>query len=122
MDSLWTELPLELSEKICNSLTKVRTIQESIKTEIESQRWMLAKIFSWYFELCQFNHPMALSTIRRDLGVPVNVDINVHWNTMTPDERIDFFYSPYGPGTEEGKELIARHKMYREWVEETRDF
>jgi hypothetical protein len=37
MDTIWTNLPLELSEYICNQLSKVRRIPESLKREIEER-------------------------------------------------------------------------------------
>lgn len=35
MEALWQNLPIELSEKICNNLIRVRAIQPELKHEIE---------------------------------------------------------------------------------------
>ena len=37
---IWKNLPLHLSEKICNNLTKVRNISTEMKKEIEEKAFM----------------------------------------------------------------------------------
>lgn len=122
LTDVWKTLHSDISNKICNSLIHVRSIDERIKKEIHSQRWMLTKILSWYLEMYQFHSRLAFSSLRRDLGIDTNTDINSHWLKMTSDERLEFFYAPYGPGTEEGKQLITQRHIFEEWIEETRDF
>jgi hypothetical protein len=122
MDPIWTNLPIEISEIICNKLSKVRVIDCNIKSEIVSQRWMLTKILNWYLDLCDYNSLFAFSVLRNDLGIPNDVDVNVHWENMTQDDRINFFYAPYGPGTYEGRIIIEKHAEFRELIEETRDY
>lgn len=46
MDSIWKDLPLDLSERVCNTLTKVRRIDENLKNEIVNQ-WY--KYDRWYY-------------------------------------------------------------------------
>lgn len=122
MDPIWKTIPSELSNHICNQLPKVCKINDDLKKEIESQRWMLAKIINWYIVLADYNSRFAFSMFRRDLGIKPDVDINIHWNGMSQDQRINFFYAPYGPGTREGRNIIEIHENFREWIEETRDF
>jgi len=45
MDCIWKTLPNELSEKICNTLIKVRKIDGALKREIEQEQWKLNKFY-----------------------------------------------------------------------------
>lgn len=44
MDTIWTNLPLELSEHICNQLPKVRRIPQSLKREIEERAYIVREV------------------------------------------------------------------------------
>lgn len=46
MDPIWKELPLDLSERVCNALTKVRRIDATLANEIKNQ-WH--KYNKWYY-------------------------------------------------------------------------
>lgn len=114
MEPIWNALPIELSEHICNQLPKVRWVAPGLKREIESQRWMLAKILDWYHEFAQYNSAQAYWMIKRDLGC--TGDLNVHWSKMSPEERLTFYYSAGGPGSAEGLEKLQRERMFRNWL------
>ena len=118
MDPMWTNLPSELSEHICNQLPKVRGIPVNLKRDIQSQRWMLAKSYSYYLRLCEFHSRAGYTMFKNQLGVPDGVDINDHWKTMSPDDRMRFYFTNNGPGTEWARENLERQDMFREWREE----
>lgn len=113
MNPIWKDLPLELSEHVCNQLPKVRRIPENLKTQITSQRWMLAKCYSWYLEMCMYSTHMAYSLFQNELGC--HGDINQYWMDMSPDDRLLFYY--HGPGSREAKLLLEGQNEYREWRE-----
>ena len=46
MDPIWKELPLNLSERVCNTLTKVRRIDENLANDIKNQWYMYDR---WYY-------------------------------------------------------------------------
>lgn len=46
MDPVWKKLPLDLSECVCNALTKVRRIDENLANDIKNQ-WY--KYDHWYY-------------------------------------------------------------------------
>lgn len=122
MDPIWKSLPSDLSEHVCNQLPKVRSIQVNLKREIESQRWMLAKSFSYYMRLCQFHGRAGYTMFKNKLGVPDGVDINDHWRAMCPDDRVRFYFTDKGPGTEWARDDMERQEMFREWREEQNEW
>jgi hypothetical protein len=117
MDPVWTQLPVELSEHICNQLPNVRRIPLNLKCEIESQRWMLAKSYNYYLRLCQFHGRAALTMMRDSMGITEG-DPNGAWARMTTDERLEFYYGAYGPGSPWARENLERQEMFREWRDE----
>jgi hypothetical protein len=117
MSGVWTNLPDELSEHICNQLSKVRRIPITMKHEIESQRWMLAKSYSYYLRLCQFHQRAALAMMRGRMGITEG-DPNHVWARMTTDERLEFYYGVEGPGSPWAAENLDRQEMFREWRDE----
>lgn len=120
MSDLWGNLPVELVERICNHLPKVRMIPEGLKREIESQRWMLAKSYNYYLRLCEFHTRAALSMMRGRMGITEG-DPNDAWARMTSDERFEFYYGVQGPGTAWASENLERQEMFREWRDEQCD-
>ena len=122
MDSVWANLPSELSEHICNQLPKVRGIPVNLKRDIESQRWMLAKSFNYYLRMCQFHSLAGYTMFKNQLRVPNGVDINDYWKTISPDDRLRFYFTNNGPGTEWAREDLERQEMFREWREEQNEW
>ncbi len=115
MSSVWGELPEHLAEMVCNQLPEVRGIHANMKREIESQRWMLAKSYSYYMRYCQFHGRAALSMMKRRMGV--EGDLNEEWARMTPEDRLEFYYGPMGPGSQWARDDLERQEMFREWRE-----
>ena len=48
MDPIWQNLPLDLSERVCNALTKVRRIDDLLANDIKNQ-WY--KYDRWYYNV-----------------------------------------------------------------------
>lgn len=115
---IWNALPTELAEHICNQLPKVRSMNPSMKREIESQRWMLAKSFNWYLRLNQFHAREAYRMFDKDLRLLFGLDghVNEQWALLSPDDRIEFYYRPGGPGSPEGAQMAENELMFREWL------
>lgn len=92
MDPMWQSLPLDLSEKICNSLTKCRTISSDLKFQIEH--------YELYFEIlgvCRDHFDGDWDDLERRLGYEnlhiddVELRVLVKWIDMEEDERFIFF-------------------------------
>lgn len=119
MDPIWSHLPRDLADHVCNQLPKVRAIPKNLKDEIVNQRWMLAKSYNWYLDLCMYHSRAALFMFKRDLGVEEGCDINEHWANMNPEDRILFYH--HGPGSDTAKELLEREREFRDWRESIYD-
>ncbi len=115
MDPVWKELPVHLAEHICNQLPKVRRLPMNLKREIESQRFFLAKSYTYYLRLCEFHSRAALSRMMIRTGN--HGDLNDVWRDMSPEARLEFYYGSGGPGTTEAKIDLECQEMFREWRE-----
>lgn len=120
MDAVWSQLPLEIAEHVCNQLPKVRRIPVTLKREIESQRWMLAKSYNYYLRYCEFHGRAALRMMRHRLKCEDGEDPNDAWGRMSPEARLDFYYGEGGPGSQWARDDLDRQEMFREWREECR--
>jgi hypothetical protein len=116
MSDVWCELPEHLADLVCNQLPKVRRIPENLKTEIVSQRWMLAKSYNYYLRYCQFHGRAAMSMMKRSMGI--DCDPNDAWAQMTQEKRLEFYYGPMGPGSQWARDDLERQEMFREWLDE----
>jgi hypothetical protein len=97
MDPCWKNLPLDLSERVCNALTKVRRIDPSLSDEIVNQ-WY--KYDTWYFntsslfgfELANYVmyddmiHVMKLTDIYPE-EMCIDDIIKDMWKRLTPEQR-----------------------------------
>lgn len=97
MDPCWKNLPIELVEKICNFLPKVRKINTLLSEEI---RFQPNKFDRWYFNaasLFGFNHAYSImyDDLRYVMQVPdvfpeempiEEVVVNM-WRKMSPEQR-----------------------------------
>lgn len=102
MDPIWKQLPLEVSEKICNMLPKVRRIDETLKDEIESQWYKYDK---YYYNCVQFfGADMAECVMYDDLkngygivddypeDTPFTTVIESMWKQLTHEQRNYLIY------------------------------
>jgi hypothetical protein len=92
MESVWKDLPVDLSEHICNQLTKVRGIDDEMKTEIIF--WHLEKMLlymsRWY------GYYDGRDIVLDDLNMLNETDfIDVHdvWYAMDVDKRLEYYHS-----------------------------
>ena len=89
MDPVWTQLPSELSDHICNQLPKVRSIDKALKRELCSQRYLYAKFINRYIELFSYPGQHWYHALRVELGGdPTDV-----WNNLTPEERWELYHT-----------------------------
>jgi hypothetical protein len=114
MDPVWKKLPSELAEQVCNQLPKIRRIAEPLKSDIVSQRWMLAKSYNYYLRYCEFHGRAALRMFYDRLHVTEG-HLNEVWAQMTHDERLEFYYGAFGPGSQWARDDLERQEMFREW-------
>jgi hypothetical protein len=133
MELFWTQLPLELSEKVCNALPKVRTISQELKDQIECGRLFLhAK--SWQ----SWNHRDKWTIVSEGLtrwhwvtnGTNLEhtffIDGCQHysteelclmfWSGMTDEERIDYL-ATMGPDSEFGDDIEREYSHWEEVIE-----
>jgi hypothetical protein len=92
MDPVWKELPSELTEHICNNLTRVRWISPELKSELIF--WPLEKMLvymsRWYGRLDGYD------VLLDDLNMLNETDfIDVHdaWYAMDVDKRLEYYHS-----------------------------
>ena len=65
MDPIWQELPQDLSERVCNTLTKVRRIDENLANEIKNQWYIYDR---WYYNYVSlFGTDIALCAMYDDM-------------------------------------------------------
>jgi hypothetical protein len=98
MDPIWTQLPIDLVNKICNMLILVRRIPDDMKRDIEMQEMKLNNFFkssrvlfglhTWTFvfnSLCLYVSEHNLFEISQEWS-PRDESYYI-WNSMTPEER-----------------------------------
>lgn len=98
MDSIWQQLPGELSELICNQLPKVRKIDEVLSGDIQNQFYMLNRLrrnfTSWY------GRDDGYDVLLDDLNMINETDyINIYdaWYDIDRDRRREYYYSVFDP-------------------------
>lgn len=98
MDPVWTQLPLELSEHICNQLPKVRKFDEVLSGDIQNQFYMLNRLLrnytSWY------GRDDGYDVLLDDLNMINETDyINIYdaWYDIDRDRRREYYYSVFNP-------------------------
>lgn len=95
METIWTNLPGDLVDKVCNKLKDVRRIPPELKEEIESQRYMLAKLIDRYIAYFDSNSWVAMYELMDRFGTR---DITEKWMSMTPEDRMDMYTKGMYPG------------------------
>lgn len=94
MDLMWTQLPLELSEHICNQLPKVRKIDEDLRFDIVSQNYMVHRMLKYYTQW--FGKDDATYVLLDDLNIITEsdyVDVYDAWFNMDTDKRTKYYHS-----------------------------
>ena len=102
MDPVWTQLPLDFAEKICNMLPKVRRMNPILKDEIESQWYKFDK---YYYNCVQlFGLSNAEYVMYDDMknvcqivddypeDMPFMTVIENMWKKMTHEQRNSLVY------------------------------
>lgn len=101
--SVWKHLPLDVSEKICNLLTKVRSINHLLSDEIKSQWYLLEK----YHKKCvtlfgkSSAHYVMYDDIKNVFGIIddfpeefcMETVIDEMWKRLEPDQRYFLVYT-----------------------------
>lgn len=64
---------------------------DSLRIEIKSQRYLLARIVNKYLEANSFNMCQAFKELRHDLGISEFVDVQKYWNSLSPSEKQDIY-------------------------------
>jgi hypothetical protein len=92
MDSIWTQLPLDLVDHVCNQLPKVRRMDPDLKVDLRF--WHLEKLLRnnqmWYGRVD------GLQLLLDDLNMLNETDhIDVHdaWFDMDLDRRMEYYDS-----------------------------
>ena len=98
MDSIWQQLPDEISEHICNQLPKVRRIPMDLSGDIQNQFFMLSRLrrnyTSWY------GRDDGYDVLLDDLNMLNETDyINIYdaWYDIDRDRRREYYYSVFDP-------------------------
>lgn len=94
---IWKRLPCELVDKICNNLTYLRKIDETLADEIKNQWYLFTK---WYYECVElFGTEQAYGVMYDDMRCIANVAdsypedmeyetvVENMWRTLTPEQR-----------------------------------
>jgi hypothetical protein len=94
---IWKNLPCDIVDKICNSLTEVRRVDGVLANEIKNQ-WY--KFDRWYYDcVALFGSEQAYCVMYDDMRSIVNVEDNYPeemdyesvvqnmWMSMTPEQR-----------------------------------
>lgn len=94
MDSIWSHLPRDLVDRVCNQLPKVRAIPENLKDEIVNQRWRLEKLYNnvraWYGDYDGYY------LLLDDLNILNESDfqsLDEVWIDMAHEKRVDYYKS-----------------------------
>ena len=98
MLDIWKELPVDLVDRICNLLPKLRAIPLPLKNEITSQQHMLSKYArNWIDQFYFGNGWVAVWSMlgefedRPDIGrISYEKCCRDFWNTLTLEERLEF--------------------------------
>ena len=77
MDPIWKNLPLELSEHVCNQLPKVRRIPVDLAAEIKNQDMMYARVCT----------KIVLMSIEQGFPFDTPLFRYSNWLLATPEER-----------------------------------
>jgi hypothetical protein len=97
MDPCWKNLPIELAERICNMLPRVRSFDQPVLNDIKNQThlfnkyyWHVASLFGfddvWYAMYDDMrNISDILDTHPEDMCIE-NVVFEM-WKSMRPDQR-----------------------------------
>ena len=125
MEAIWTKLPIELTEKICNLLPSLHPLPPPLKGDIESGTgWLklFANRFRYYHHMDKWYilyNAMLESLTPPMYPVPFN-EFTIKgyceymWSTMTRNERHAMFTDDY---SEFISALDARDAQLEEWNE-----
>jgi hypothetical protein len=97
MDTIWKNLPIELSEHICNQLPKVRRIPCDLKQDLRYQFFMVDKMLK-YFTMW-YGYDDAYTLLLHDLNMlNESDDVSPYdtWYSMDTDKRTEYYYSIMG--------------------------
>lgn len=108
------ELPDELQIIIRRKVYEVNRIPRGLKMEIESQRFLFAKLMNEYLERNDYSIFHAMEFFTEDIGGHPET----MWNEFTPEERIDFYHS-FGP--EYTERVMYYREVWNEWIENNRE-
>ena len=92
MDPVWTQLPIELAEHVCNQLPKVRRVDENMKAQIENQEWMVKRMLKYYTEW--FGYMDAYDFLLDDLNMLNESDFLYVWKVwedLDPEKRSEYY-------------------------------
>lgn len=102
MESIWKNLPLEISEKICNNLTKVRQIDERLKNDIVNQWYLFDKyqyncimMFGYSnYECVMYDDFKNIFGIEDDFPEEMDFSevIERMWMRLSPEQRAELFF------------------------------
>ena len=103
MDPIWQNLPLELSEKICNNLQKVRQIDERLKNDIVNQWYLYDKyayncimMFGYAnYQCVMYDDMKNVCDIKDDFPEEMNFTevIERMWMKLSPEQRQWLIYA-----------------------------
>lgn len=97
LDKCWKNLPLEISELICNNLPKVRRISDEMSHEIKAQWGKYATYYYTCARMFGFNNVYYvmyddmrhITGIRDDFpeDTPYTMVVEQMWLRLTPEQR-----------------------------------
>ena len=118
MDSVWTQLPLELAEYICNKLPSVRSVNHNLIQDIKNQRHLLYKVMRMYKEL---HGSMGLTFLAMDMDATTETIIH-SWDSLPSDQRNEL-YKELSYNIDNVIDCAEDYReAYHDWLENEREY
>lgn len=95
MDPVWQNLPVDLSDKICNMLPKVRAMDPDMKDQIKF--WHLRRLLN--NSIMWFGYSDGYMIVLDDLNMLCESDYtSVHhaWSNTDVEKRLEYYYQCMG--------------------------
>mgnify|MGYP003348979550 CR=1 FL=1 len=74
----------KIMDDICEKMDRVHI-------EVQSQRYLLARIVNKYLEINSFNMCQAFRELRSDLGISGTVDVQKYWSSLSPCDKKEVY-------------------------------